>query len=179
MVETRKAAPRRDNEGFFDKYCQGKGIDIGCGKDPISDGCVCWEKADGDAQLMQGVEDDSFDWVYSSHCLEHIVDTTQALKNWWRILKPNGFLILLLPHRDLYEKRKKLPSRWNPDHKHLFLPDKDDHPDTLGILPLINEVLTNFEVIYCKTCDEGHSITDPTKHSDGEYSIEIVVRKIT
>jgi hypothetical protein len=48
MDETSKSQQRREQEGFFDRYCQGKGLDIGCGKDPLA-GCRGWDKADGDA----------------------------------------------------------------------------------------------------------------------------------
>ena len=84
---------------------------------------------------------------------------------------------IYIPHRDLYEKRKSLPSRWNKDHKRFFLLDKDEGPDTIGIVPLIQQVLSNYEIIYAKECNKGHTITDPQKHSNGEYSIEVVIRK--
>jgi len=83
-----------------------------------------------------------------------------------------------LPHRDLYEKKNTLPSRFNPTHLHFFLPDMDEKPDTLGVLPLINKSISNYELIYIKVCDEGFSIKDPLSHSDGEYSIEVVLRKL-
>ena len=35
--------------------------------------------------------------VFSSHCLEHLCDTTAALSSWWGLVKPGGFLILYLP----------------------------------------------------------------------------------
>jgi hypothetical protein len=34
------------------------------------------------------------------------------------------------------------------------------------------------EIIYANECNEGHTITDPLIHSDGEYSIEVVVKKM-
>jgi SAM-dependent methyltransferase len=100
-----------------------------------------------------------------------------ALRNWWRVVKPGGYLIFYGPHRDLYEKKKQLPSNWNSDHKYFFLLDEDDPPDTLGVLPLIKKSLRNYDIIVAKVCDEGHTITDPAIHSDGEYSFEIVLFK--
>jgi SAM-dependent methyltransferase len=107
-----------------------------------------------------------------------MLDPIVAIRNWWRVLKPGGYMILYIPHRDLYEKRMTLPSRWNPDHKHFFLLDKDEAPDTKNVLDLIRHALTGYEIIYAKECSEGHTITAPDVHSDGEYSIEVVVRKI-
>jgi hypothetical protein len=83
-----------------------------------------------------------------------------------------------VPHRDLYEKRTTLPSAWNADHKFFILPDRDELPFTLGLLPLVKSALPEpREIVYVRTCDRGHTICDPHAHSDGEYSIEAVVRK--
>jgi SAM-dependent methyltransferase len=104
-------------------------------------------------------------------------DPELALRNWLRVVKPGGYLILYVPHRELYEKRKMLPSRWNIDHKFFILPEFDEPPDTLGLVQLVKRALGETEIVYHKVCDEGHTIVDPDLHSDGEYSIEMVVRK--
>ena len=176
-AETTKAHVRRLKEGFFTKYCNGKGLDIGFGGDLILPDTQGWDFEHGDAQYLKGIQDESFDFVYSSHTLEHVFEVETTLKNWYRVLKPNGYLILYVPHRDLYEKKKELPSRFNPTHQRFFLIEKDDLPNTVGILPLLNRTLNNFTEIYAKECSEGHTITDPLLHSDGEYSIEVVIKK--
>jgi hypothetical protein len=176
-AETSKAAPRREREGFFAAYCQGKGLDIGYGDDLLAPNCQGWDIEDGDAQYLHGVPPESFDFVYSSHTLEHLQDPALALANWWTAVKPGGYLILYIPHRDLYEKKMTLPSRFNPDHRHFFLLDREAPPDTLGIVPLIERTLAGFEIVYARECSEGHTTRDPLIHSDGEYSIEVVIRK--
>lgn len=175
--ETAKAKVRRVREGFFGKFCTGNGLDIGYGGDLLTDNCVGWDFENGNAQDLKEVNDAQYDFVYSSHTLEHIYEPDVALANWWRVLKPSGFLILYLPHRDLYEKKTTLPSRWNYGHRHFFLLDRDELPNTLGILPLIRRVMDGYEIIYAKECSEGHLITDPAIHSNGEYSIEVVIKK--
>ena len=132
----------------------------------------------GDAQYLKGKKDNTYDFVYSSHTIEHLPDPSEAIRNWFRVVKPGGYLIIYLPHRDLYEKKKTLPSRFNPNHLHFFLIDKDEKPDTLGIIPLIERSINNFQLIYAKECNEGHTIKNPLVHSDGEYSIEVVIKKI-
>ena len=176
--ETSKAKGRRLREGFFDKYLNGNGLDIGYGGDPIIPQVQCWDFEHGDAQFLSTLEDEKFDFVYSSHTLEHIPNPVTAIKNWFRVLKRGGYLILYIPHRDLYEKKRTLPSRFNPTHTKFFIIDKDDPPDTIGIIPLIQQNLHGFEIIYAKECSEGHTITDPLLHSNGEYSIEAVLKKI-
>lgn len=175
--ETRKAHNRRVREGFFDKYCNGEGLDICCASDPVTPGCSGWDMINGDAQYLHGVEDEIFDFVYSSHGLEHMRDVRIALKNWFRVVRRGGYLILYIPHRDLYEKRKTLPSKWNLDHKHMFLIGEAEAPDTLDIVEEIRGSLEGYDILYIKKCDEGHTIDDPDVHSDGEYAIEIVIKK--
>ncbi len=122
MQETSKCRPIREARGDFVKYLRGDGIDIGAGDDPlvVPDGAVrAWDKTDGDAQTMAGVPDRSYDFVYSSHCLEHMRSVEEALRNWLRILKPGGFLYLVVPDYLLYEKLV-WPSRYNADHKQSF-----------------------------------------------------------
>ena len=107
-----------------------------------------------------------------------MVDAGLSLQNWWRVVKSGGFLIVYIPHRDLYEKKKTLPSLWNADHKHFFLPDADEPPNTIGVRAMIERSLTNYEIIYIRECSEGWTISDPLIHSNGEYSIEFVLQKL-
>lgn len=64
----------------------------------------------------------SMENVFSSHLLEHIDDWQGALREWWRLVKPGGHLILYLPHRDLYPRIGQPGA--NPDHKHDFDPEQ-------------------------------------------------------
>lgn len=59
----------------------------------------------------------------------------------------------------------------------MFLIGEAEAPDTLDIVEEIRESLTKYDILYIKKCDEGHTIDDPEVHSDGEYSIEIVIKK--
>jgi SAM-dependent methyltransferase len=122
VKETHKSRPHRERRGDFEKYLHGSGIDIGGGDDVlvVLNGTVRrWDLEDGDAQLMSGVPDETYDFVYSSHCLEHMRDTEESLRNWVRICKTGGFLYVVVPDYVLYEKLT-WPSRFNPDHKQSF-----------------------------------------------------------
>lgn len=175
--ETNKAKERRIRGKFFERFCAGKGLDIGYGGDLLSENCQGWDIEHGDAQTLKGLKDSEFDFVYSSHTLEHVDDASVTLKNWWRVIKPGGYLILYLPHRDLYERKKTLPSRWNETHKRFFLLDRDDPPDTIGVIPLIERTLSGYQILQAKVCDEGYEDMGPEKQSKGEYSIEVIVKK--
>lgn len=153
MSETIREQKRRLKEGFFDIYTKGKGVDIGCGRDPVTPDCDQWDQelGCGDATFMTGVPDSTYDWVHSSHCLEHISNREVCLQNWWRILKPGGYLIIIVPHRNLYEQRTTLPSQGNADHKTFILPWRDEAPHTVGLIPLLNRVLQG-EILSYRFC---------------------------
>ena len=122
MKETTKSQILRENRGDFEKFLHGNGIDIGAGDDilTIKNGTVVpWDIHNGNAQDMSGVNYETYDFVYSSHCLEHMVDIEETLFNWCRILKYGGILYLVIPDMYLYEKNI-WPSKYNGDHKHTF-----------------------------------------------------------
>jgi len=97
-----------------------------------------WDRKDGDAQYMQKIADNTYDFVHSSHCLEHMHDVKIALKNWIRITKPGGYLIITIPDEDLYEQGH-WPSRFNQDHKHTFTicKKKSWSPVSINIMELL------------------------------------------
>jgi len=98
---------------------QGSGIDIGCGPDPITPEARRFDVEDGDANCITRYVHDQFDFVYSSHCLEHMFDPRSALREWWQLVKPGGHLFFIVPDEDLYEQGV-FPSRFNRDHKATF-----------------------------------------------------------
>nr|VFJ62061.1 MAG: Methyltransferase domain-containing protein [Candidatus Kentron sp. DK] len=94
-------------------YCIGQGLEIGAGKQPYCNpGTTLFldkftDNRDGtpnpdiisDASIIP-IPDETFDYVISSHVLEHMQNTIAALKEWCRILKEGGILFLVLPHGD-------------------------------------------------------------------------------
>jgi SAM-dependent methyltransferase len=154
-------------------------IDIGAGSNPFPFlGIRSWDRNDGDALLMEGIPDESYKTVYSAHCLEDISDAFTALRNWWRILKPGGHLILCVPHRDLYEKSIELPSKFNASHRTMWLPFKSQPPCTFSVLDTVNECCPNNFFLSLRVYDKGTTNTEsPDEHTNGESTIEIIVRK--
>jgi SAM-dependent methyltransferase len=99
---------------------RGRVLDIGAGVDPVTKNAVVFDKAEGDAQEIQNFfEKESFEVVFSSHCLEHMVDPRGAIQNWFSLVKPGGHLITIVPDEDLYEQGH-FPSIFNSDHKSTF-----------------------------------------------------------
>ena len=185
-METLKARPRRLREGYFARYCHGIGLDVGCGRqdspggeDRVVEWCRGWDKDDGDAHLLPGIAPGSLDWLHASHCLEHLEDPARALRRWLEVVRVGGHLLLLLPHRFLYEKSTCLPSAWNQDHKHFYLPYEEELPDTLGLFPLMRRTWAESAwrlVSMHWACDAYWA--NGRDHPVGEYSFESVVLRL-
>ena len=116
----------------------GSGIDIGCGPDPVTPDCATFDVEDGDANEITRFVSKQFDFVYSSHCLEHMRDPRAALLQWWALVKPGGHLFFLVPDEDLYEQGV-FPSRFNGDHKSTFTISKTSSwsPVSVNVLDLV------------------------------------------
>lgn len=189
-LETAKAYERRLKAGYFRNYLFGYGIDIGCGTDILTslqenfkvDG---WDWEQGDAQLMASVPDNKYDFVYSSHCLEHMVDPIIALRNWTRICKPGGYIFVAVPDEDLYEQGV-WPSRFNGDHKTTWTVFKDVHkswsPVSHNVLTLPHHV-NGTSLIHFKLEASGYNYDLQGKlpakdQSDiAEIAIEFILQK--
>jgi len=105
---------------ILNKYLTGRILDIGAGRDPITETCEIFDLAQGNAQYISDFfPPSSFDTVFSSHCLEHMIDPLEAVKSWFLLVKPGGHLIIIVPDEDLYEQGH-FPSQFNTDHKATF-----------------------------------------------------------
>ncbi len=138
---------------FHYNILSGKGIDIGCGPDPVKKDVKPFDMEDGDANVITQYVKDTFDFVYSSHCLEHMFEPRKALAEWWQLVKPGGHLFFLVPDEDLYEQGI-FPSRFNPDHKATFTISKEKSwsPVSHNVLDLANE-LPGSEIVEIKQHD--------------------------
>jgi len=45
-------------------------------------------------------KDNTVDFVITSHVLEHFWDPINTLKEWLRVVKPNGYVFLIIPHKE-------------------------------------------------------------------------------
>ena len=60
-----------------------------------------------DAVDLRDIAGEKYDFVLSSHCLEHIANPLKALREWLRVLKPRGFLLLVVPAKKWSFDRKR------------------------------------------------------------------------
>ena len=104
--------------GRLASYCTGYGIDLGFGGDPIMPAAIRMDMikpyADylgihpvqlaGDVTDLHWFRDGVLDYVYSSHVLEDFVEIEPVLREWLRVLKPGGRLIIYCPDEQIYRK---------------------------------------------------------------------------
>ena len=135
----------------------------------------------GDAQYMEGISDNTYDFVHSSHCLEHMEDPFVAMSNWIRITKPGGYLIITVPEEYLYE-HGMWPSRFNSDHKWSFSIGGSKHSMAQHIDVMI--MLQGHQDISVQKIELIDDFFDPTITSDQtrsvttECSIEFIIKKL-
>lgn len=199
MHESSKSIFHKLNDSrYATRYLVGKGIDIGAGSDPLGQygeffplmqSCRAWDLPDGDAEWMATVEDGAYDFVHSAHCLEHLVDPDNALKNWVRILKPGGHLVCIVPDEDLYEQGV-FPSTYNADHKHTFTIYKERSwtEKSINIVDLLYSILQPVQIKKIELLDATYRYSmshpasgnrfDQTLTPVGESAIEFILKKL-
>jgi SAM-dependent methyltransferase len=136
-------------------FCRGYGLDLGFGGDPITDYAIRMDMPQpaartGDATVQLGgraedlrwFRDDVLDFVYSSHLLEDFDDTEPVLREWLRVLKPGGRLIIFCPNEQEYRRHCAAAGRPpNAAHKHadFSLPSVKTILDRIGQTRIIHE----------------------------------------
>lgn len=143
------------------KYCEGCGLDIASQGDP----CVPWAwqldlppaefahynsnnplrgpvQIRGDARKLP-VDSESLDFVFSSHLLEDFADWNPILKEWTRVLKKGGRLIILVPDKVLWNDALSKGQPPNDAHRHeSYVGELTTYCESLGLKP-VEDRLTN------------------------------------
>lgn len=78
--------------------CEGEGYDIGCMKKEWSfPGSKPIDMSFDDGYHATNLPKQNVDYIFSSHCLEHILDWVSVMDYWYGTLKKGGVLFLYLP----------------------------------------------------------------------------------
>jgi predicted SAM-dependent methyltransferase len=154
-------------------FCQGFGMDIGFGGDPITPTAIRMDfptpyantgglgvQLGGDSRDLRWFKDGVLDFVYSSHVLEDFsaTETEPVLREWTRVLKPGGRLILLLPDQQKYVEHCRRTGQWPNEH----------------------HSIANFSLTYVKAVAEriGNLKLQQGEEGIDEYSFFVVFEKI-
>ena len=194
MKECSKSISRRlADANFINRYFVGNGLDIGGKPDPLGlyrelfcqmRSVKTWDWEDGDAQFLTGVKDGEFDFVHSSHCLEHLVDPREGIRNWLRVVRPGGYLVVTVPDEDLYEQGV-FPSTFNRDHKWTFtiFKTRSWSARSVNVIDLVRELGEGAELVRMEQLSATYRFDlpryDQTLTPVGECGIEFVIRKRT
>lgn len=157
MAEEAKKTNAVRSDEFRARYFSGKVIDVGCARDLVVPHAEPFDLEQGDAQyVLKYRAAGAYDCVHSSHCLEHMKDVPAALRQWWDLIKPGGYLVLVVPEEDLYEQGF-FPSIFNSDHKATFRLRRNEtwSPLSYEIEALVKN-LPAAEVISAEIQDAGY-----------------------
>jgi predicted SAM-dependent methyltransferase len=165
-------------------YARGKVLDLGCGPNKLVDSteCIgvdsCKDNTLFNIQFKPDVKCDvedlslfasgTIDTVFSSHVLEHIdfIKIPSVLREWMRVIKVGGFLVLYLPDEAQYPKCEE-PARGiymseaycNPDHKWNI--------NYSRVIEVMEKIGFNWDLVHFEQCS-----------SDDEYSLFFVFKKL-
>lgn len=105
---------------FAKHFCKGEGYDIGCNRlEWAFPGARPIDLLFDDKWEAYNLPDEKVDYIYSSHCLEHLPEWVEALDYWTSKIKSGGVMFLYLPH---YNQEYWRP--WNNrKHLHIFTPE--------------------------------------------------------
>lgn len=172
-------------------YTRGRVLDLGCGPNKAwphflgVDNREEWTGIDWKPDIEADVTDlalfadGSMDAVFSSHLLEHLTDPAGALREWWRVIKTGGHLVLYLPHRLFYPNIGE-PGH-NPDHKHDFVPaDVIETMRRVGGWDLVENQDRiagdeySFLLVFRKVPGRHHSATWAERKADGRPTCLVI-----
>lgn len=105
---------------FAKHICKGFGYDIGCMKEEWAfPGAKTIDLSFDDPWCADNLPPEEPDYIFSSHCLEHVPHWINTLDYWYDRLKVGGVLFLYLPD---YSQVYWRP--WNNRrHNHVFTPE--------------------------------------------------------
>ncbi len=177
---------------FARRYFVGYGIDVGGGPDslalfgelfPLIRNVVTYDAPQGDARTLANVDDASFDFLFSSNCLEHIANPAEALASWIRVVRPGGHLVVTVPDEDLYE-HGVWPSTYNQDHKVTFTTCKKTSwsPASVNLFDLLGRFCHLAKPLSVMTIDHAYRYGlprfDQTNTPLTEAAIEFILKKL-
>jgi len=205
-----------DEFKYIEKWIKGehgnmkKGVDIGCGTNRLSmevlaiDANPMRKFAHADVvhnchnlevgkeiifnEQVYKFEDNELDFIFSSHCLEDFGDIPVVFENWWKKLKVNGLMILLLPDMEIcdceicksgqqkeYREKQKMSARyWTLEDYKKTNKGNPTHRTNVG-KKFMTDLLQNFRE---KDKIDYEILQEDTVPHDKGCSIDFVIKKI-
>jgi SAM-dependent methyltransferase len=148
-------------------FCQGVGLDIGYGGDPIVSTAITVDlpagtygfsfgdhpqNIRGDGTNLYWFSDKSLDYVYASHLLEDFSAERIPIivQEWLRVIKPGGYLVIYCPDEQVYREYCK---------KQGTIPNRSHKNDQFGLnflLELIKDIKIDFDIVHSLRLDDSY-----------------------
>jgi predicted SAM-dependent methyltransferase len=187
-------------------YLTGNGVDVGCGTNRISPEILSIDQQPNkkyahadivhdchDLEIEENkewnefnytFEDNTLDFIFSSHCLEDFEDIETVYMNWWKKLKPNGYMLLLLPDMEACSceycqsepaqkaraKEKRSARYWTIEDYEQHHAGNPSHKTNVGksyIIRMLDSLDLKYKLIQCDTLPHDKTCT-----------IDFVIQKI-
>lgn len=164
-------------------YCDGKGLDIGYSKEawmlPNAIGIEPSIDHNWDAMKLPPNKDDEslqWDFIHSSHCLEHVkANVYDVLDYWLSKIKVGGIVFLYLPHSS--------QSYWHPssNRKHIHILNESEietYLNDLGHKVYVSGCDWNHSfVVICEKVGKGYCVLND--EVDSAYMVKGMAEKIS
>ncbi len=158
------------------RYCEGNGLDLGSAGDPIVPTAIQVDLPDpygpllstkypvqirGSANNLIWFQNGCMDYVFSSHLIEDFNAQQQevVIKEWTRVLKPGGYLVLLAPEKHRWQAALDRGQPPNCAHQH--------EPE-VGEFTRLLKKMGGFKILEDRVCDKDNEL---------EYSMMFVAQK--
>lgn len=144
------------------KYLIGNGIDIASGGDPVVPWAISMDLPPAEYSHYNNTPEDhkerfqwrghahdlpfktgTLDFVYSSHLIEDYEDWMPILREWVRVLKSSGHLVIMLPDKELWQAALRRGQPPNCAHRHESFPGELTQFASKFPLNVIEDRLTN------------------------------------
>src|SRR3989338_5668905 len=135
-----------------------------------------------EATELQGIPDSKYDFVARSHCLEHVADPIRALLEWRRVVKPSGYILLVLPLREkTFDHRRPLTTLAHliSDHEHAVGEDDLSHlKEVLALHDLELDYRAEYKEVFRKRCLDNRENRCLHHHVFNETNIKELIQHI-
>jgi ADP-heptose:LPS heptosyltransferase len=144
-------------------FLRGRGLDLSASKEKekvIKSAIGIGKGSDIDIDLtsigsLEIFNDNSFDYVFDAHQLGNYKATTATIAEWWRIIKPGGYLILYEQDKDFYP--------------HVGTPGCSEYRKKDLIWEDVWDII--------KTFGNGEVISSTRHNESNEFSWQLILRK--